>query len=61
MAEDTHPASSPIVSAWRRISPRLVPILAVITAFIIGIPFMVFTRARGNVVDGLHVDSERPL
>lgn len=40
---------------WRRISPRLVPFLAVLTAFLIGIPFIIFTSASGNVAEGLRV------
>ena len=41
--------------AWARISPRLVPVMAVITAFIIGIPFIVFTGAGGSLSQGLHI------
>ena len=41
--------------AWARISPGLVPVMAVITAFIIGIPFIVFTGAGGSLVKGLHI------
>lgn len=50
----THTSPTAAVS-WRRISPRLVPLMAVITAFIIGIPFMIFTSARGNIAAGLSV------
>ena len=41
--------------AWARISPRLVPVMAVITAFIIGIPFIVFTGAGGSLPEGLRL------
>jgi ABC-type uncharacterized transport system permease subunit len=44
-----------IGQGWRRISPRLVPILAIITAFIIGIPFMILTSGRGDVGVGLRI------
>ena len=40
---------------WARISPRLVPVMAVVTAFIIGIPFIVFTGAGGSLSQGLHI------
>jgi simple sugar transport system permease protein len=43
------------VSGWRRVSTRLVPVMAVITAFIIGIPFMIVTGAQGDVARGLQV------
>ncbi|MBZ0303765.1 MAG: hypothetical protein K8J31_28755, partial [Anaerolineae bacterium] len=49
------PVESPLARGWRRISPRLVPLMAVITAFIIGVPFMIFTRAKGNVAEGLYI------
>ena len=54
MAEDTR-ANNPLFRSWRRISPGLVPVMAVITAFIIGIPFMIFTGARGDLGEGLRV------
>ncbi len=41
--------------AWSRISPRLVPVMAVITAFIIGIPFIIFTGAGGSLQQGLRL------
>ena len=56
MAEDTRRSpAAPLITGWRRVSPRLVPLMAVITAFIIGIPFMVFTSARGDLGEGLRV------
>lgn len=45
----------PVARTWGRISSRLVPILAIITAFIIGIPFIIFTSGQGNVAAGLHI------
>ncbi len=41
--------------AWARISPGLVPVMAVITAFIIGIPFIVFTGAGGSLAEGFRI------
>ena len=41
--------------AWSRVSPRLVPVMAVVTAFIIGIPFIVFTGAGGSLPEGLRL------
>lgn len=41
--------------AWARVSPGLVPVMAVITAFIIGIPFIVFTGAGGSLSEGLRL------
>jgi simple sugar transport system permease protein len=56
MTEQTPPRSIPALArAWGRISPGLVPLMAVVTAFIIGIPFMVFTSARGDLIQGLRV------
>ena len=41
--------------AWARVSPGLVPVMAVVTAFIIGIPFIVFTGAGGSLAQGIHI------
>ena len=46
---------APVANLWRRISPSLVPILAVATALIITVPFMIFTGAEGNVGAGLRL------
>ncbi|HLV34971.1 MAG TPA: ABC transporter permease [Spirillospora sp.] len=46
---------SALATGWRRISTRLVPVMAVITAFLIGIPFMILTGAQGDVGRGLQV------
>jgi ABC-type uncharacterized transport system permease subunit len=53
MAEQTGRLS--LITGWRRISTRLVPVMAVITAFIIGVPFMIVTGAQGNIAEGLRV------
>lgn len=53
MAERTGRLS--LITGWRRISTRLVPVMAVITAFIIGVPFMIVTGAQGNIAEGLRV------
>lgn len=42
---------APIIRLWQGVSPRFVPVFAVITAFIIGIPFMIFS----SVVTGKSV------
>jgi len=58
MAERTMRAPgflTPVARSWGRISPRFIPILAIITAFIIGIPFIIFTSGKGNIANGLHI------
>lgn len=45
----------PLVRSWQRISPSAVPVLAVITALIITIPFMIFTGGGGNVARGMQI------
>ncbi len=45
----------PFAQAWSRISPRLVPLLAVVTAFIAGIPLMIITGGNGDIGRGLAV------
>ncbi|HEX2623557.1 MAG TPA: ABC transporter permease, partial [Phototrophicaceae bacterium] len=40
---------------WKRISPSLVPVLAVLTALIATIPFMVVTGAKGDFGRGLNL------
>jgi simple sugar transport system permease protein len=44
-----------LVRAWQRISPSLVPVLAVITAMILTVPFMILTGASGDVGRGLGI------
>lgn len=44
-----------IGNLWARISPPLVPILAVITALIFTVPFMVITGGKGDVGRGLYI------
>jgi general nucleoside transport system permease protein len=46
---------NPIARTWLRISPALVPLLAVLTALIITIPFMIFTGGKGDVRRGLNI------
>lgn len=55
MAEQT---GNPVVRAWMRISPRLVPLLAIITAFLAGIPLMVMTGGDGDIGKGLEVSGK---
>jgi simple sugar transport system permease protein len=40
---------------WRRISPSLVPVLAVVTAIIATIPLMIITGGRGDIRQGLNI------
>ncbi len=49
---------SPIARVWLRVSPRLVPILAVITAFLLGIPLMIISAGEWRVGQGLEVSAE---
>ena len=57
--QDTPPGMpgvmNPVAHTWMRLSPRLVPFLAVITAFLFGIPLMIITGGDGNVGKGLDV------
>ncbi len=53
MAENTSPNPPrmpgffrPIARSWARISARLVPFLAVVTAFLVGIPLIIFTQGE---------------
>ena len=58
MAETAETTRSPLAALsarWARISPRLIPLLAVLTAFLIGIPFMIFTSGGGDVAAGLRI------
>ncbi len=48
-------SSNPLKSAWSRISPSLVPVLAVVTALIITVPFMIITGGRGDVSRGINI------
>jgi simple sugar transport system permease protein len=43
------------VRLWQRVSGRMVPLLAVITAFLAGIPLMIITGGDGDVGRGLRV------
>ncbi|NWF69587.1 MAG: ABC transporter permease [Chloroflexi bacterium] len=44
----------PLARGWWRLSPRLVPILAVITSLLIGVPFIVLTTSRGDIGRGFN-------
>lgn len=41
--------------AWGRVSSRLVPFLAILTALLVTIPFMIVTGGRGDVGRGLQI------
>ena len=52
----SRPRRPPAVArAWQQISPSLVPILAVVTALLITIPFMIVTGGGGDVGKGLNI------
>jgi general nucleoside transport system permease protein len=42
-----------VVRAWRRLSPSLVPVFAVVTALVVAIPLLIVTVAGGSVGRGL--------
>ncbi|MCL4254046.1 MAG: hypothetical protein KJ043_09735, partial [Anaerolineae bacterium] len=44
-----------VIGIWGRISPSLVPILAVITALIFAVPFIILIRSGGDINRGLNV------
>ncbi len=46
---------APIGRTWGRISPSLVPVLAVLTALLLTVPFMILTGGRGDVGRGLAI------
>lgn len=48
-------ALAPFARVWQRMSRRLVPVFAVITALIITIPLMILTRTDGDVIAGLQL------
>ena len=45
----------PFARAWTRISPSLIPVLAVVTAFLVGIPLIIIAGGRGSFSKGLEV------
>jgi simple sugar transport system permease protein len=47
--------ASPLARLWMRLSPRLVPVFAVLTALLLTIPLMIVTSARGDVGRGLAI------
>lgn len=48
-------ALAPVGRAWMRISPSIAPILAVVTALLVTVVFMVVTGGRGDVGRGLNI------
>jgi len=54
MAETVRRTPAP-ARLWQQISPSLVPILAVVTALLITIPFMIITGGQGDVGKGLNI------
>lgn len=48
-------ALAPAARAWERFASPLLPVLAVITALLITIPFMIVTGGRGDVQRGLQI------
>lgn len=58
MAEPTHhtpPPAGAFARFWMRFSPSFLPLLAVLTALIITVPFMVLTGGEGDVSSGLNI------
>lgn len=52
-----HPARErrSVGRGWQRISPSLVPLLAVLTALLITVPFMIMTGGQGDISRGLNI------
>ncbi len=48
---------TPVARAWMRVSPRLVPVFAVITAFLLGIPLMIISAGEWRVGQGLDISA----
>lgn len=46
---------NPLAQTWTRISPSLVPVLAVLTALLVTIPFMIATGGDGDLGRGLNI------
>lgn len=65
MSEQTSPTPSTVpripgplqtfASYWSRLSGRLVPFLAILTAFLVGVPLIIITGGNGNISRGLQV------
>ena len=51
----TMSTANPVSRTWRRLSPRIIPILAVLSAMILTIPFMVITGGKGDIGRGLNI------
>jgi simple sugar transport system permease protein len=43
----------PVARVWTRISPSLIPVFAIITAFLLGVVLMIITAGSGDINDGL--------
>ncbi len=48
----------PVIRTWKRVSPRLVPLFAVITAFLFGVPLMIMTGGDGSISKGIEVSGQ---
>ncbi|MBL8130340.1 MAG: hypothetical protein JNL42_00675 [Anaerolineae bacterium] len=44
-----------LIRLWKRISPSLVPLLAVVSAMVLTVPFMILTGGSGDVSRGLNI------
>jgi len=57
MADNTRPLGlfSPIARFWVRLSPRLIPVFAVISAFALGVPLMIISAGEGDIGKGLSI------
>lgn len=54
-ATQTTTSANPLIRLWGRLSRRLLPVFAVLSALILTIPFMVITGAQGDVGRGLNI------
>ena len=52
-ATDTAPKRATVAQRWSRFASQLVPLLAVITALLVGVPLMIITGGQGDVQRGL--------
>ncbi len=56
MAETAAGRQPPAIArVWQRVTPSLVPILAVVTALLITVPFMILTGGEGSISKGLNI------
>jgi|GEM_PF-58901 len=49
---------APITRAWAQSSSRLVPFLAVISAFLMGVPLLIISAGEGSVTEGISVSRD---